>query len=253
MSEYQYYEFQAIDRPLTATEMQELRKISTRAVITKTSFKNEYNFGNLKGNPMKMLEKYFDAYYYTSNFGSHELALKIRKKNLDVKEIEQYFIGESSMKLNQLKEHIIIHYSINDENYADEIYDGSFPDLASLISLRSDIIDGDYRSLYLGYLSCKSLEPKKAKGKEPEIPPNLSKLTATLKSFAEFLFLDSKILADVVKQSKPQKNILDDDELLRKWITSLNEKTKVDIIYSFLKSKSPALQQEILRKFRSGK
>ncbi len=40
MSEYQYYEFQAIDRPLTVKEMTELRSYSTRARITATSFIN---------------------------------------------------------------------------------------------------------------------------------------------------------------------------------------------------------------------
>lgn len=34
MSEYQFYEFQAIDRPLTRREMQELRSCSSRATIT---------------------------------------------------------------------------------------------------------------------------------------------------------------------------------------------------------------------------
>jgi len=33
MSEYQYYEFRAIDRPLTDRQMRELREISTRATI----------------------------------------------------------------------------------------------------------------------------------------------------------------------------------------------------------------------------
>ncbi len=42
MSEYQSYEFIALDRPLTATEMAELRSISTRAEITPTRFWNEY-------------------------------------------------------------------------------------------------------------------------------------------------------------------------------------------------------------------
>ena len=40
MSEYQYYEFQAIDRPLTQQQMAELRAVSTRARITATSFTN---------------------------------------------------------------------------------------------------------------------------------------------------------------------------------------------------------------------
>jgi hypothetical protein len=38
MSEYQYYEFQAIDRPLTEREIRELRSYSTRAKITPTRF-----------------------------------------------------------------------------------------------------------------------------------------------------------------------------------------------------------------------
>ena len=46
MSEYQYYEFLAIDRPLTDTEMGELRSISSRGEITPTSFSNEYNWGD---------------------------------------------------------------------------------------------------------------------------------------------------------------------------------------------------------------
>ncbi|MFO7739670.1 MAG: hypothetical protein R6V46_14415 [Desulfatiglandaceae bacterium] len=41
MSEYQYYEFLAIDRPLTKDEMAELRALSTRATITPVGFTNE--------------------------------------------------------------------------------------------------------------------------------------------------------------------------------------------------------------------
>lgn len=44
MSEYQYYEFQAIDRRLTTEEMARLRSFSTRARITPTSFVNDYGW-----------------------------------------------------------------------------------------------------------------------------------------------------------------------------------------------------------------
>jgi hypothetical protein len=60
MSEYQYYEFQAIDRPLTPGEMAELRKISSRASITATRFHNVYHLGDFRGDPLKLMEKYFD-------------------------------------------------------------------------------------------------------------------------------------------------------------------------------------------------
>ena len=42
MSEYQYYEFIAIDEPLTPKQMAELRSRSSRANIAPTSFVNDY-------------------------------------------------------------------------------------------------------------------------------------------------------------------------------------------------------------------
>jgi len=44
VSEYQYYDFRAIDRPLMKKEMAALRSISTRAAITTTSFTNHYEW-----------------------------------------------------------------------------------------------------------------------------------------------------------------------------------------------------------------
>jgi hypothetical protein len=45
VSEYQYYEFKAMDRALTKAEMAALHAISARAVITSTSFTNHYEWG----------------------------------------------------------------------------------------------------------------------------------------------------------------------------------------------------------------
>jgi hypothetical protein len=49
MSEYQYYEFTAVDKPLNEKDMQALRNLSSRAQITPSSFVNEYHWGNFKG------------------------------------------------------------------------------------------------------------------------------------------------------------------------------------------------------------
>jgi hypothetical protein len=67
MSEYQYYEFQAVDRRLTQEQMEELRAYSSRARITPSSFVNEYNWGSFKGNPDEWMEKYFNAFLYLAN------------------------------------------------------------------------------------------------------------------------------------------------------------------------------------------
>ena len=49
MSEYQYYEFAAIDRPLSEKQMSEVRALSTRAEITSTSFLQRVPLGRLQG------------------------------------------------------------------------------------------------------------------------------------------------------------------------------------------------------------
>ena len=68
MSEYQYYEFRAIDRALNDRQMRDLREISTRATISRASFSNCYTFGDLKANPRDLLTKYFDASLYFANW-----------------------------------------------------------------------------------------------------------------------------------------------------------------------------------------
>lgn len=64
MSEYPYYEFRAVDRPLTPQEQAELRALSTRAEISAYRFSNVYHWGHFKGSPDEMMERYFDAHLY---------------------------------------------------------------------------------------------------------------------------------------------------------------------------------------------
>ncbi|MGD9739008.1 MAG: hypothetical protein AB7O56_06415 [Bauldia sp.] len=51
MSEYQYHEFLAIDRPLDQAAREALRSLSSRARITATSFINHYDWGDFGGDP----------------------------------------------------------------------------------------------------------------------------------------------------------------------------------------------------------
>ena len=96
MSEYQYYEFQAVDRSLNEKDMEVLRDLSTRAQITPTSFVNQYNWGDFKGEPLKLVERYFDAFLYVANWGTHRFMLKVPRKLVDVDLVRRYCPGESA-------------------------------------------------------------------------------------------------------------------------------------------------------------
>ncbi len=78
MSEYQYYEFQAIDRPLTEDEQAEIAKLSSRVALTSTQAIFTYHFGDLPARAEKILERYFGALLYTTNWGTRRLMFRFQ-------------------------------------------------------------------------------------------------------------------------------------------------------------------------------
>ena len=93
MSEYRYYEFQAIDRPLSEADRQALRELSTRARITATSFINSYEWGNFKGNPAKLMERWFDLHLYLAKWGSRRLMIRFPARMVK-RDLLDAFLGE---------------------------------------------------------------------------------------------------------------------------------------------------------------
>jgi hypothetical protein len=83
MSEFQYYEFVAIDRALSVAEQKRLRAITSRATITSTRLVNTYEWGDFKADPHTLVAKYFDAFLYYANWGTRRLILSVPSSRLD--------------------------------------------------------------------------------------------------------------------------------------------------------------------------
>src|SRR6266478_1045269 len=90
MSEFQYYEFVAIDRPLSAMERKRLREITSRATITSTRLVNTYEWGNFKADRRDLVAKCFDAFLYYANWGTRRLILRVPSPRLDPRIAKQY-------------------------------------------------------------------------------------------------------------------------------------------------------------------
>lgn len=189
MSEYQYYEFQAVDRPLSEKEKAELRAISTRAVITATSFTNTYHWGDLKADPRQLLRKYFDAFLYVANWGTHWLAFRVPADAVDSHTLKAYQTPQS-FAVRRRGSHVVLDFCSEEE--AESWVDGDGR-LASLVSLRADILHGDFRAPYLAWLLDVQRGLVEA-GAGPPVPPGLAELSAPLKSLADFLRLDGDLL-----------------------------------------------------------
>ena len=96
MSEYQYFEFQAVDRPLTSKQMDELRRYSSRAEITPSRFVNVYNYSDFRGDPDELIEKYFDAFLYLASWGTRRLMLRVPRMLLGPEKTMAFEAGIAS-------------------------------------------------------------------------------------------------------------------------------------------------------------
>lgn len=200
MSEYQYYEFQAIDRPLTKEQMAELRAITSRATITPSRLVNVYHFGDFKGDPLTLMERYFDAFLYVANWGSHRLMLRLPKSLFAVETVKRYTDADT-LSAAVRGDSLILDFSSEDEDGGewvdDEEAEGWLP---ALLPLRSDLVAGDLRALYLAWLAGAAagfLDD----AIEPLVPPGLGDLSASLKALAEFLRVDDDLVAVAAERS----------------------------------------------------
>jgi len=246
MSEYQYYEFQAIDKPLDQKDLQALRNLSSRAQITPTSFVNEYNWGNFKGKPLTLMEKYFDAFLYVANWGTHWLMLKVPLKLVDFDLIKEYCFGENATAY-QKGANLIFEFTSDMEDCEWEEGEGR---ISSLISLRSDIIGGDYRSLYLGWLYCAQVGDFDDDEPEPRVPPNLNDLNAPLQSFVDFMRIDTDLVAVASENSFSEDKQGENQNELKSWINSLPEEEKNETLFRLVTDHDPYLGVELKKQFQ---
>lgn len=194
MSEYQYYEFVAIDEPLTPKQIAELRSRSSRASITPTSFSNDYHWGNLKGDPVDWMRRYFDAHVYVANWCTCCLYLRVPQDAFDAETL-RVFETESVFSVEGTKAHWLLEWELSEsENYDRFAEEDGRGWMGRLTPLRDELLRGDTRSLYLGWLAGVSADEVDEKTTEPPPPPGLSRLTAAQHSLAEFLEIDEDLL-----------------------------------------------------------
>ena len=242
MSEYQYYEFQALDRPLTQEQMSKLRAYSSRAQITPRSFVNEYNWGDFKGNPCQWMEQYFDAFLYFANWGSRRFMLRLPAKLLDPKTTSFYCAGQN-LSCQQKDGHIILSFEAELEDYEWQEEERSW--LASLVPIRSDLMRGDHRALYLGWLLAVQFQEIRDDAPEPPMPPGLGKLNAPLDCLADFLGIDPDLIAAAAERSPDHQVSIASKKEVGDWVRTLPSAEKDTIVARLIDGGDPHLSAEV--------
>ncbi len=250
MSEYQYYEFLALDRPLSEQQMQEVRRYSTRARITATRFVNEYHWGDFKGDIDRLMAKYYDAFVYFANWGTRNLRFRLPTRDFDVCLAKRY-CAPYIARFRKAGRHVILSLSSEDESGGDWESDGGW--MPALAPLRADLLAGDYRCLYLGWLNgvcCREVDENQA---EPPVPPGLGEWTAPLKALADFLRIDESLIEAAAEASPPLANQQESAEQLRSRVESLPSRQKDELLVRLIQEPPVVVQRELSRRLRQNK
>ena len=210
MSEYQYYEWQTLERPLSAAEQAAVNGLSSHIDVTSSQAIVTYNWGDFKHDPIHVLAEYFDAHLYMANWGTRRLAFRFPNGLVDVEAIERY-CDEYHVHIQTIGNVQVLEFEMNEEEGFDEWMDERGL-LSTLARLRADILQGDYRALYLAWLNAMSLESENYdededdpenffNDLEPPLPVGLKQLTPSLKAFAEFLEIDPFLISAASERS----------------------------------------------------
>jgi hypothetical protein len=194
MSEYQYYEFLAIDRPLTSKEMSALRALSTRAHITPVSFTNDYQWGDFKGNPKALMRRFFDAHVYVANWMTAIFMVRLPLEALSRKTAGDVAMN-GILEFDATGTHWVITWILEEsENYDRFGMEDGRGWMARLAPVRDELLRGDIRSLYIGWLAGVSRGMVDDDDEEPISVEGLGSLTAAQQALGEFLELDENLL-----------------------------------------------------------
>jgi hypothetical protein len=245
MSEYQYYEFLALDRPLTPEQRAELRSISSRAEITATRFVNEYQWGDLKGDPLQMVKGYFDAFLYLANWGTRHVMFRLPRGVLDPEAAGQY-CGTDTASLIETDSHLILSLHVDQEE-ADDDWDEPGGQLAAMVQARSELAAGDLRLLYLAWLLALQSDEVDDEETEPPVPAGLGNLSAGLQAIVDFFEIDEDLIA-VAAASSPA---LKESAGLAEWVAARPAQEKDELLTRTAAGEGAQVQALLLRRFRA--
>jgi hypothetical protein len=218
MGEYQYYEFQAIDRPLTPAEQQKVASLSSRVDPHPTRAVFIYHYTGFRSDPLEILQRYYDAFFYIANWGTTSLAFRLPRHLVNLEAVNRYAV-EEYVEISTADDYVLLTITVHDE----EGYGWTEGEerLAPLLLLREALLHGDHRLLYLAWLNALDGWEVDEEEVEPPVPAGLRDLTPSLRAFIEEFGLDPHLVTVAAQDSSPVHR--DDERRVRQAIGALSQ------------------------------
>ena len=192
------------------------------------------------------MRRYFDAHVYVANWCTCSLYLRVPKDAFDAETL-QVFETESVFSVEHTKTHWLLEWGLDEsesyDRFAEEDGRGW---MGRLAPLRDELLRGDMRPLYLGWLAAVSAGFIDDETPEPAPPPGLSRLTAAQCALAEFLEIGEDMLT-AAGQLDSQSVEADGNQYVSRdaWIAELPAVEKTDLLGLLLAGRAQEAERQL--------
>jgi hypothetical protein len=251
MSEYQYVAFRAIDKPVSEKNLAYMHQQSSRAEITPWSFENEYHYGDFHGNAIEMLRRGYDIHLHYANFGTRTLLIRLPNGFPDAQAAKAY-LGKESLRFMKDKNGpggTLAIEPFHEPDDLDELWDLD-EIFDRLVPLRSEILEGDLRPLYLAHLAVsRDSYHNPEETVEGPVPAGLRKPTDAQRALAEFYGISEALIAAAARESGPSPATEDQRNRYAEWLAAQPEAMKNAWLAELLSDPSSPERAKIRAKF----
>lgn len=230
--------------------MEYMRALSSRGRITPVSFANEYHWGDFKGKPKELMRRFYDAHVYVANWGTAVFMLRVPISALE-REVFQPFAENNVFEFEASPTHWICSWIMEDSEDFDRfgMEDGSGW-MVRLAPLREELMRGDLRSLYIGWLAAVTIGEIDEDEEEPPIPDGLAPLTAAQEALAEFLEVDDDLLAGAGSNCPTTRSTAAEPDI-DDWIMTLPVEDMRQWVYKLLVGRGLEAERQVKTRFAS--
>jgi hypothetical protein len=199
-----------------------------------------------------MLRRGYDFHLHYANFGVRKLLIRLPNGLPAAKAAEPYFYKESLyfLKDKQGRGGILCLEPFFEPGDLDDLWD--LDDMLDrLLPLRSDILDGDLRPLYLAHLAvaCDSNHDPDEE-KEAPVPAGLDKLTDAQRGLAELYELSEVLIAAAARNIPSLPDQKQPKNQYATWLQRQPEATKIAWLAQLMANPHSAVRREILAEFQ---
>ncbi len=213
------------------------------------SFTNDYQWGDLKADPRDLVERFFDAHVYVTNWMAATFMVRLPIEALPQKMAEAMEV-EDVLDFDATQTHWVITWSLDEsEDYERFGMKDGQGWMARLAPVRDELLRGDIRSLYVGWLAAVTRGMVDEEELEPLPVEGMGNLTAAQVALAEFLEVDEDLLAGAgigsptLQDKGPSQKEMDD------WLDGLPREDVLALLKLLMEGQSLQAERTLRNRF----